>query len=345
MLLAGLLGLGLVLASAAAGQGLPRLRVSSVSPRPGVVAGNAAFTMRFSVPLAPGQSAKLTPTLRGSWTEPTPRTLRFTPASAYLPGSAVRLTIPAGVHAADGAALARTVRFTYHVGEPSPARLAQMLAELRYLPVHFVSRQEPPARDLTAQLLALYAPPAGRFVFGHGWPRQLHQLWAHDKALVLRGAVVAFESQHALPMDGVAGPRMWKTLLDARSRGQLNRHGFSYAVGSERSPETLTVYHNGAMVVRTPANTGIPAAPTALGTFPVYERLRSQVMQGTNPDGSHYADYVQWVAYFNGGDAVHYIPRSSWGYPQSLGCIEVPYSAAERAWGYLTYGTLVTVEG
>jgi hypothetical protein len=66
-------------------------------------------------------------------------------------------------------------------------------------------------------------------------------------------------------------------------------------------------------------------------------------MQGTNPDGSHYADYVQWVAYFNGGDAVHYIPRSFWGYPQSLGCIEVPYSAAERAWGYLTYGTLVTV--
>jgi hypothetical protein len=66
-------------------------------------------------------------------------------------------------------------------------------------------------------------------------------------------------------------------------------------------------------------------------------------MKGTNPDGSHYADYVQWVAYFNGGDAVHYIPRSSWGYPQSLGCIEVPYSAAESAWGYLTYGTLVTV--
>jgi hypothetical protein len=45
------------------------------------------------------------------------------------------------------------------------------------------------------------------------------------------------------------------------------------------------------------------------------------------------------IAYFNGGDAVHYIPRAS----QSLGCIELPYAAAGQAWGYLTYGTLVTV--
>ena len=66
-------------------------------------------------------------------------------------------------------------------------------------------------------------------------------------------------------------------------------------------------------------------------------------MQGANPDGSHYADFVQWVAYFNGGDAVHYMPRADYGSPQSLGCVELPYSAAEQAWGYLTYGTLVTV--
>ena len=45
---------------------------------------------------------------------------------------------------------------------------------------------------------------------------------------------------------------------------------------------------------------------------------------------------MQWVAYFNGGDAVHYMPRASYGSPQSLGCIELPYAAAEQAWGYLT---------
>ena len=44
-------------------------------------------------------------------------------------------------------------------------------------------------------------------------------------------------------------------------------------------------------------------------TFPVYLRYAFQIMKGTNPDGSKYADPVAWVAYFNGGDAVHYFPR------------------------------------
>jgi len=33
------------------------------------------------------------------------------------------------------------------------------------------------------------------------------------------------------------------------------------------------------------ANTGIGVAPTASGTYPVYEKLPYQVMSGTNPDG------------------------------------------------------------
>jgi hypothetical protein len=247
------------------------------------------------------------------------------------------------MRAADGGILKRALRLRYQVGQPSIARLAQLLADLRYLPVHFVSSRDPRWVNAHGQLRALYSPPTGRFVFGHGWPARLHELWARENALVIRGAVMAFESQHGLAMDGAAGAQLWSALLRAVRRGQAYRGGYNYAIGSEASPETLTVYHNGSVVVRTLANTGIPAAPTAQGSFPVYQRLRSQVMQGTNPDGSHYADYVQWVAYFNGGDAVHYIPRSAWGYPQSLGCIEVPYSAAERAWAYLTYGTLVTV--
>jgi hypothetical protein len=43
------------------------------------------------------------------------------------------------------------------------------------------------------------------------------------------------------------------------------------------------------------------------------------------------------------GSAVHYIARGSYGYPQSLGCVELPYSAAAAAYPYLPYGTLVTV--
>ncbi len=68
-------------------------------------------------------------------------------------------------------------------------------------------------------------------------------------------------------------------------------------------------------------------------------------MRGTNPDGTKYADPVQYIAYFNGGDAVHYIPRTSFGYPQSVGCVELPLPAAAQAWSELPYGTLVTVTG
>jgi hypothetical protein len=326
----------------------PPLRVLSVSPgTQNTVAGDVSFTVRFTTPLAPSEtvSPALAPALAGKWTQTGPKTLHFTPASAYPPGSVVTLTVPAGMRAADGASLKRAVRVTYRVGQPAPARLPQLLADLRYLPVHFVSSHDPRWRDGAGQLRALYSPPAGRFVFGNGWPGFLHWLWAHNSALVIRGAVMAFESQHGLAMDGSAGAQVWSALLRAVRTDHANTAGYTYAIGSEAGPETLTVYHNGSIVVHTPANTGIPAAPTAQGTFPVYQRLQSQVMQGTNPDGSHYADFVQWVAYFNGGDAVHYIPRSSWGYPQSLGCIEVPYSAAQRAWGYLSYGTLVTVTG
>jgi lipoprotein-anchoring transpeptidase ErfK/SrfK len=52
---------------------------------------------------------------------------------------------------------------------------------------------------------------------------------------------------------------------------------------------------------------------------------------------------VEWVSYFDGGDAVHYFDRGSYGWQQSLGCVELPYAAAERAYPYLPYGTLVTV--
>jgi hypothetical protein len=116
-------------------------------------------------------------------------------------------------------------------------------------------------------------------------------------------------------------------------------------VTSKALPESLTIWHNGREVFHSLANTGIPVAPTVDGTFPVYDKLPFQIMSGTNPGGSHYADPVRWVSYFNGGDAVHYFPRPGYGYQQSLGCVELPASTAAAAYPWLTYGTLVTVAG
>ncbi len=162
-----------------------------------------------------------------------------------------------------------------------------------------------------------------------------------------RGAVMAFESDRHLTVDGIAGPAVWAALLDASAASPMitNPHGYTYALASKSLPETLTVWHNGTILARTPANTGIAATPTADGTFPVYERLATQVMRGTNPDGTRYADPVSWVAYFHGGDAIHYIARSSYGSPQSLGCVEIPDQMGRAVWPDLTIGTLVTVAG
>ncbi|HUC60219.1 MAG TPA: L,D-transpeptidase, partial [Streptosporangiaceae bacterium] len=80
-----------------------------------------------------------------------------------------------------------------------------------------------------------------------------------------------------------------------------------------------------------------------VGTNPVYIRYQSQIMKGTNPDGSQYADQVYWVSYFHAGEAVHYFPRYSYGSQQSLGCVELPYNEAKWLWPYMHYGTLVTV--
>jgi peptidoglycan hydrolase-like protein with peptidoglycan-binding domain len=204
----------------------------------------------------------------------------------------------------------------------------------------------PASDDASAQLSAAYEPPAGAFSFRAGYPSSLADFWEPGRMnLVTTGAIMAFESEHGMQLDGLATPAVWSALLHAAATDDVNPEGYSYAIASKSDPETLTIWHDGRQVFRSLANTGIPIDPTADGTYPVYLKYRFQVMQGFNPDGSHYADPVSWVSYFHNGEAVHYFPRYSYGWQQSLGCVELPYTAAEDAWPYLTYGTLVTVTG
>ena len=55
-------------------------------------------------------------------------------------------------------------------------------------------------------------------------------------------------------------------------------------------PQLLTLWHNGNAVLTSPGNTGVPAAPTQLGTWPVFEHIPVGTMSGTNQDGSHFHD-------------------------------------------------------
>ena len=61
-----------------------------------------------------------------------------------------------------------------------------------------------------------------------------------------------------------------------------------------------------------------------------------------NPNGSHYSDGgIRWISYFSGGDALHQFSRPGYGYPQSLGCVEMTDASAHRVFQLTEYGTLV----
>ena len=129
---------------------------------------------------------------------------------------------------------------------------------------------------------------AGDFQWDAGYPATLHDLWSPDQAnVLLRGAVMAFEAQHNMTIDGSLTPHLWKALFRApEASGDTSQVGYTYAIANKGSPETLTIWHDGREVFRSLANTGIPVSPTVDSTFPVSERFRYTIMSGTNPDGS-----------------------------------------------------------
>ena len=328
------------------------LHVTALSPADGAaaVSGLADLRVSFSAAIAStSPPPSLSPPQPGTWSRATSDSFVFVPAMAYLPLSAIKLVVPAGaqgVRGADGGLLARPVTDTFRIADGSTTRLVQLLALLDYSPVAFSATGAAVASsDETAQRAALFEPPAGLYRWrNRGWPKQLTALWnAHSYGVFTKGLVMEFQADHGLPANGATSTALWQSLLGALATGQHNTGGYDYALGNQAQPETLTIWHNGTVVVHVPANTGIAQAPTADGNFPVFARFRRQIMRGTNPDGSKYADPVQYVAYFNGGDAVHYFPRASYGIPQSLGCIELNLSDAAKAWPYLAYGTLVSV--
>ncbi len=344
-------------ASAHGGSPARQLRVVSITPSPGTskLSGATSVQVTFSGPVA-GNAAhpRLSPRVPGTW-QATGDVLTFTPEQPLTPSTRFTLRIPAGpsgVQSASGGALAKPVTSRFSTAAYSHLRLAELLSTLGYLPLSWspgaggrLTTDPGTTRGASQEELA-YSPPSGTFTWQRGYPAALRGQWLPDAANPLvRGAVMAFKAQHHMAITPATGGRFWRKLFAAVEQGQRNRFGYTYAVASKGAPETLTIWHNGKIVMHSLANTGIPIRPTSNGTFPVYLRYRYQVMQGTNPDGSHYADPVSFVAYFNGGDAVHYFPRGSYGFEQSLGCVELPYTEAEQAWPYLTYGSLVTVTG
>ncbi|MGH3321177.1 MAG: L,D-transpeptidase family protein [Streptosporangiaceae bacterium] len=326
------------------------LRVVRVTPKDGVsdAPGRRAVVVRFSVPVESGAHPRLSPSTPGHWARGAKTTLTFRPTVPFVPDTTVTMRLPvgdAGVRGVLGGELRKPVTVRWRTADGSTLRLQQLLADLGYLPVAFHSADDVPDTR-AAQTEAAYDPPAGSFSWksDHA-PAVLRSLWAPGKYNVMtRGAVMAFQHANGLTMDGVAGHDVWAALIHDAVVHDTADQPYSWAWASKGQPERLRIWRDGSFVFSTLANTGVPEAPTPSGTWPVYARLRTDTMSGTNPDGTHYRDPgIPYVNYFNGGDAVHGFERSGYGYPQSVGCVEVPVSAAKRIWGLIDYGTLVTV--
>jgi peptidoglycan hydrolase-like protein with peptidoglycan-binding domain len=335
------------------------LRLVSMTPAAGAksVNGTSPIRVQFSAPLAAHSPLPtLSPSIAGHWSVRGDAAV-FTPAVGFYQDTKVTVQIPgglagvqsaAGAMASDGGTLGSDVSESFTTAWFSTLRVQQLLAQLGYLPLTWTPSSATgisPA-SAKAQLAAAYDAPAGTFSWQSGYPWNLTSQWEAGSGNILQvGAIRAFESVHNLTMDGIAGNTVWSDLFTAVAKGQQNPNGYSYALADQHYPETLTIWHDGHVVLRTPVNTGIPASPTVDGTFPVYLKFYFSYMQGTNPDGSHYDDPVYYANYFNGGDAVHQFDRYGYGFYQSLGCVELPWDAARTAYSYLSYGSLVTVTG
>lgn len=326
----------------------PPLRVLSVGHATAAtpVAQLGAVTVTFSAPVGPALTPTLTPALAGSWSRPTPTSAVFTATAAPLPGQRFTVSLLAGTQDEAGGALASGFTAAWTTRAASPARLQQLLAEAGYLPLSFRPATAEPATtdELTT---SAYAPVSGSYAWSSPQPPALQALYTGPtSALLTRGAVLAFESDHQLATDGAAGPQVWSALVADAAAHRTTSRPYTYVYVNKSRPQSLTVYRDGKPVLTTPANTGVSRAQTPAGSWPVYARYQSQTMSGTNPDGSHYSDPgVPWISYFVGGDAVHGFPRASYGSPQSVGCVELPIATAETVYGLMGYGDIVTVAG
>jgi peptidoglycan hydrolase-like protein with peptidoglycan-binding domain len=325
------------------------LTVASTTPATGAVdvASDQSVSLQFSVPVTPGSALPaFSPAVAGVWRRTTPTTLTFVAAAPFIPTATETLTIPAGLsgpRGTDGATLAAPVTLSFVVAQASTERLQQLLAQLGYLPLAFT-----PAAPVSAPAQTLTAQDGN---FSWRWaalPDSLTSLWIEGaENVIAKGALMNFENQNGLTVDGLAGTKVWTALLADAAAHKVNANPYTYVSVSKQVPQNLTLYVNGAATLANVAvNTGAPGADTADGTFPVFEHVTSSRMQGTNPDGSTYDDpAVPWASYFNGGDALHGFVRATYGTPQSNGCVEMPVATAAQVWPLTPIGTLVTVAG
>ena len=206
-------------------------RVISMSPSAGdrQADGSDPVQVTFSAPLAAGSPLPtVTPDVPGHW-QAAADTYTFTPAVPFSPSTRVTVTVPADSRSTRGHTLAKITEASFTTRSYSNLALAELLAHLGYMPGSWhqpnlgiaLSTQYAAAAAGTAGVRALaYDPAPGTIAFDQGYPASLASLWQQGKFnLVTRGAVMAFQSEHNMKIDGTVSSALWDALLKARAAG------------------------------------------------------------------------------------------------------------------------------
>jgi lipoprotein-anchoring transpeptidase ErfK/SrfK len=105
--------------------------------------------------------------------------------------------------------------------------------------------------------------------------------------------------------------------------------------------QSLTLYKDGAVVLKTPVTTGRPALPTPVGSYDIAWRRTPYTFISPWPEGSPYwypPAHVRWAMFFYDNDFLHdsgeptsaYGRGSNFGPWASHGCVHVPYSVMQE---------------
>ena len=141
-----------------------------------------------------------------------------------------------------------------------------------------------------------------------------------------------FEHDHGLTVDAFAGPESGRALSPTHSPANAAPTATATSTSTSELPQSLNLWHNGETDFPLPREHRRPRRPHPARHLPVFEHIPIGTMRGTNPDGTRYHDPgIRYITYFNGGDAIHAFNRATFGTPQSLGCVELPLTAAANS--------------
>ena len=271
---------------------------------------------------------QLTPATAGHWRTIDGYTIAFQPAGAgFGIGAHVEVTLPEPLDVIAGARTRSTSTLAWQVPDGSTLRLQQLLAELGYLPLAWQAAAADVPRTVAAEAGAAGEPPAGSF----SW------LYANTPSAAARALEAGRLGNHdAGGGDGVrvrprpdrrrpAGTAGLARASDRRpgreelgSRVQLRPRP---PEGSADAPALARRHDRHEREGEHRRSRGPDAARDTCGFRAHPGRDDERPEPGRQPlPGSG----IKWISYFNHGEAIHGFNRPTYGFPQSVGCVEAP---------------------